>query len=126
MKKYSANNPAVIYFGRLNEGASKILGNCDLFVLPGLGGLAICEAMLNSLPIITGNADGTEYDLVDEENGFIIENMDIDNLCEKIEFLYLNPDIVKKMKLKSFERITNDLSFEKYYSVFKTMIEKVK
>ena len=126
LKQYSENNPAVIYYGRINEGASKILSNCDLFVLPGLGGLAICEAMLNSLPIITGNADGTEYDLVDEENGFIIENMDIDNLCEKIEFLYLNPDIVKKMKLKSFERITNDLSFEKYYSVFKTMIEKVK
>lgn len=125
MKKYSANNPAVIYFGRLNEGASKILGNCDLFVLPGLGGLAICEAMLNSLPIITGNADGTEYDLVDEENGFIIENMDIDVLSEKIEYLYHNPEIVKQMKFKSFYRITNVYNFDNYYNVFKSMIKKI-
>src|SRR5690606_11733083 len=47
----------VIFYGRINKGASRILAKCDVMVLPGLGGLAICEGMLNKLPIITGVAD---------------------------------------------------------------------
>lgn len=126
LQRYVGDSTVVNFYGRMNQGASKILGNCDVFVLPGLGGLAICEGMLNALPIITGTADGTEYDLVDNENGFIIEDIDLESLCEKIEYLYNNPDKRHEMKENSFRRITNELSFENYYNVFKTMIKKLK
>lgn len=123
--KYSSNSNCTTFYGRMNYGSSKILGNCDLFVLPGLGGLAIVEAMLNKLPVISGRADGTEYDLVDENNGFIIERMDYQNLFDKIEYLYNNPDLIKLMKKRSYEKITKELSFDVYYSVFNKMIYKV-
>ncbi len=122
LKNYVGNNQDVVFHGRMNYGASKVLSNCNIFVLPGLGGLAICEGMLNKLPIITGNADGTEYDLVDDSNGFVIENLNIDTLSEKIEFLYMNRDVLNEMKQNSFKKITTELSFENYYSVFKLMI----
>lgn len=123
--KYIKDNnvaDSILLHGRINEGASKILSKCDVMVLPGLGGLAIVEAMLNNLPVITGKADGTEYDLVDDSNGFIIETINEQSLFEKIEFLYLDEDVRQSMGLKSFERITKEFSFSKYYSKFKEAI----
>lgn len=125
LKSFVKNNHEVVFYGRINYGSSKVLGNCDVFVLPGLGGLAICEAMLNKLAIITGNADGTEYDLVDHSNGFIIENMNVNNLYDKIDFLYNNKNILKDMKYNSFKKITEEVGFENYYSVFKNMINHI-
>lgn len=125
IKKHARGSENVVFYGRVSSGSSKILGNCDLFVLPGLGGLAICEAMLNSLPIITGNADGTEYDLVDSQNGFILEEMSVSSLVQHIELLYKNNDIRLKMKEASFNKITKQYSFENYYSVFKAMVRSL-
>lgn len=109
------DNHQVVLHGRINEGASTILGKCDLMVLPGLGGLAICEAMLNSLPIITGKADGTEYDLIGNENGFILPEITIDSIFIKLEYLYLNPIKRKKMGVESYKKITTELHFDNYY-----------
>jgi len=120
--KYDGINEAIVFHGRINYGSSRILGNCDVFVLPGLGGLAICEGMLNKLPIITGNADGTEYDLVDETNGYVLEDINYNSLFEKIEYLYLNRDIAYRMGQNSYNKITNKLSFDNYYNVFKKII----
>lgn len=119
--KYSILN-SVVFYGRINYGSSKILKNCDVMVLPGLGGLAICEGMLNRLAIITGIADGTEHDLVDEQNGFIIDNIDKNSLLNKLEVLYNDGELLNKMKYNSFKKITEQYSFENYYSVFKQMI----
>lgn len=125
IKKYAERNDNIIFYGRLNFGSAKILGNCEVLVLPGLGGLAICEGMLNKLAVITGNADGTEYDLVDSSNGFIIENMDAEILAEKIKYLYLNPHILEAMQQKSYERITKEIGFDNYYKVFKSMTHQL-
>lgn len=125
LKEYSKISSAIIFYGRINEGSSKILKNCDIMVLPGLGGLAIVEGMLNSLPIITGCADGTELDLVDENNGAIIENMNFENLYNKIDYYYNNLEILDKMAENSFYKITNKYSFNNYYNVFKQMINFV-
>ena len=43
--------------------------SADLFIQPGLGGLAISEAMCYSLPILCSFGDGTELDLVTKEMG---------------------------------------------------------
>jgi glycosyltransferase involved in cell wall biosynthesis len=118
-----AQNSEVVLYGRINEGASRILQKCDLMVLPGLGGLAICEAMLNKLPVITGKADGTEYDLVNKDCGFILSEVTKQNLYEKIEFLFLNPAIKLKMGKESYRRISNELHFDNYYSKLKEAIE---
>lgn len=115
----------VIFHGRINYGASKILKDCDVLVLPGLGGLAICEGMLCSLPIITGKADGTEYDLVSSENGFILEDISKEKLVEKISYLINNPIICKKMGEASFNRITNELAFSNYVKAFDEAIRYV-
>jgi glycosyltransferase involved in cell wall biosynthesis len=44
----------------------------DLFVLPGTGGLAVQEAMAFGLPVIVAEGDGTQEDLVQTENGWLV------------------------------------------------------
>lgn len=108
-------NQQVALYGRINEGACRILRKCDLMILPGLGGLAICEAMLNGLPVITGKADGTEYDLININCGFILSEISTETIFQKIEYLYLNPEVRIKMGEESFKRITTELHFDNYY-----------
>ena len=55
--------------------------NADLFVLPGTGGLAVQQAMSYGLPVVVGVADGTQSDLVREENGWMLPDPE----CGKFE-----------------------------------------
>lgn len=125
IKKYvkgKALDSLIIFHGRINRGANVILQHCQVMVLPGLGGLAICEGMLNALPIITGTADGTELDLVDETNGFVLSKLTESILFEKIELLFLKPLLRMEMGEKSFEKITTIYSFDNYYKMFEQAI----
>lgn len=48
--------------------------NCDLFCLPGIGGLAVNEALACGVPVISTVGDGTIGDLIDEgKNGWLLE-----------------------------------------------------
>ncbi len=123
--KFSENINVISFYGRINLGASQILSHCDVMVLPGLGGLAICEGMLNKLPIITGKADGTEYDLINNECGFVLQNVNKETILSKLEFLFLNPTIRLEMGKKSYHRITTDFHFNKYYKVLTDTINFV-
>lgn len=117
------DNTSVVFHGRINDGPSRILSKCDVMILPGLGGLAICEAMLNKLPVISGKADGTEYDLINNQCGFILEEINSELIFTKIEILFLNPELRKMMGKESFRRITTEFHFNKYYNSLKKAIK---
>ena len=108
----------VVFYGRMVQGLNAKLSQMTALVLPGLGGLAIVDGMISALPIISGLADGTELDLIDESNGFVTSEMTEDYLFEKLCYLHENPDLVKKMGKKSFEKITTTFSFDSYIEVF--------
>lgn len=119
-------NSEAFYLGRINVGAVKVLEKCDVMVLPGLGGLAMCDGMLAKLPIITGIADGTEYDLIqDGKNGFIEKSMTIDVLSNRLLLYYKNENIKYEHGIKSFRLITEKNSFNNYYNVWKSMFNYV-
>jgi glycosyltransferase involved in cell wall biosynthesis len=44
----------------------------DLLVLPGTGGLAVQEGMAFGLPVVVAEGDGTQEDLVQPENGWLV------------------------------------------------------
>lgn len=52
----------------------------DLFALPGQGGLAVHEAMAHGLPVIVGEGDGTQVDLVRPGNGWTVRAGDLEAL----------------------------------------------
>jgi glycosyltransferase involved in cell wall biosynthesis len=60
----------------------------DVFIMPGVGGLAVNEAMAYGLPILSTMADGTIPDLLEEgRNGYFFDNYpsleNIYNVCRK-------------------------------------------
>lgn len=84
-----------------------------VYVLAGMGGLSINDAMGYSLPIICSVCDGTEKDLVtDGVNGFFFKEGDVDDLAKKIILVLSNPDKAKKMGEESYHIIRDKINIE--------------
>jgi glycosyltransferase involved in cell wall biosynthesis len=67
---------ATIFTGQVIEGVSDYFELADVLVLPGLGGLAISEALAHGVPVICTQGDGCEVDLVrNGETGFCLGNI---------------------------------------------------
>ena len=65
--------PRAVFTGaKHGEALEPYFASADLFVLPGTGGLAVQQAMAHTLPVIVGVADGTQSELVREENGWVL------------------------------------------------------
>ncbi|MFO7668342.1 MAG: glycosyltransferase family 4 protein [Bacteroidales bacterium] len=74
------------------ELAGEIISSA-VYVLGGMGGLSINEAMAYGLPVICSRCDGTERDLIsDGHNGLFFKEGDADDLASKIETLLRDPD----------------------------------
>lgn len=105
-----------IFTGQVLGNNQQYFLESDLFVLPGLGGLAISEAMAYGLPIICSTADGSEKDLVKNgKNGFILDrNYSASELAEKILFFYQNQIKIKEFGAESSKIIDSEINIEKY------------
>ena len=91
------------------------------YVLAGMGGLSINDAMSFSLPVICSVCDGTETDLITEGvNGFFFEEGNADSLACKIDLIFSDLNNAKKMGEVSFLIIQNRVNLD---TVSQTFIE---
>ena len=95
-----------------------------LYVLAGMGGLSINDAMCFGLPVICSICDGTEKMLVrDGFNGKFFAPHDEDDLVEKITTLFDNPQLLAKMGENSTSIIQNEINIntviQGYLSAFR-------
>ena len=102
---------------QMGEQLKKIASECDLFVLPGLGGLAIQEAMSFGLPAIVSEADGTELDLVRDSNGWHVPPNDLSALTNAIQEAYQQRKKTYERGLESYRIFSEEINLE-------TMAEK--
>ena len=103
------------------------LHESQIYVLAGMGGLSINDAMCFAKPIICSVADGTEKQLVIEgENGFFFRNGDLIDLVAKIDYLLSHPDKIRSFGNKSLEIIENEVNIhtvlESYIRAFEFAI----
>ncbi|MEM6718257.1 MAG: glycosyltransferase family 4 protein [Bacteroidota bacterium] len=110
------------FFGKRIEDSHLFWRAADLFVLPGLGGLAISEAMCYSLPVLCSIGDGCEVDLVTKENGIIEEAMTPESLSKHILWFYNNQEQLPKMKETSLSIIENKYNTDNYIKRIKDAI----
>lgn len=90
-----------------------------VYVLAGMGGLSINDAMCFSLPIICSVCDGTEKDLViDGENGFFFKEGDAVSLAGKINLILSDEQQAKKMGEKSYQIISEKNNIESVSNIF--------
>lgn len=90
-----------------------LLQASTVYVLAGMGGLSINDAMAYGLPVICSVCDGTERDLVTHGvNGFFFRENDADDLAEKINTLLEDPERRKRMGESSRSVITQYINLE--------------
>jgi glycosyltransferase involved in cell wall biosynthesis len=94
----------------------------DLFVLPGTGGLAVQEAMSNGLPVIVAKGDGTQDDLVRDENGWQIPPDDYGALVATMREALSDVSRLRKMGEESFRIVSDEINLEKMVEAFVTAL----
>jgi len=90
----------------------------DLFVLPGTGGLAVQEAMAHGLPVIVGEGDGTQDDLVSRENGWRVVSGDVDSLTAVLLEALSDPAQLRRMGRESYRIVSEEINLERMVEVF--------
>jgi len=84
-----------------------------IYVLAGMGGLSINEAMAYGKPVICSRCDGTERDLVTEgENGYFFQEGSAGDLALKISMLLDDPERCRLMGENSLSVIGQKINLE--------------
>lgn len=101
---------------RYGSELATYFSSADLFVLPGTGGLAVQEAMSYGLPVIMGQGDGTNDDLVRPENGWqLIDPKKLsDVLCEALS----DVSRLRAMGAESYRIVSEETNLEQMVEVF--------
>jgi len=123
-----ANNiyPRTEFFGaRHGKDLAQRLKQADLFALPGTGGLAVQEAMSYGLPVIVGEADGTQTDLVRAENGWLLANATPDTLSELIDRALGDIESLRKKGEASFRIVSEEINLEAMVKTFQRVVDEV-
>ncbi len=85
-----------------------------IYVLAGMGGLSINDAMCFAKPVVCSVADGTEKRLVREgQNGYYFQNGDADSLTQTIDSLLADPKKVKAFGERSLQIIRDEVNIHK-------------
>ena len=130
------------------ESQIEFLGSCDLekrnkfyklsdiFLMPvepkknnieGFG-IVFLEANYFKVPVIGTATGGIVAAIVNGETGLFIKPNDLNDLIEKILYLYENEDVRKKMGEKGHDRVISEFLWEKivddYIHVFKSTSQK--
>jgi glycosyltransferase involved in cell wall biosynthesis len=103
---------------------------CNVFVLPGINyvigepwGLVINEAMQFGKPVISTDAVGAAYDLIDDGiNGFMIPEKNVDALSKALYNVLSDQDVERKMGMES-KRIINRYKYEDMFKGFNKAID---
>ena len=86
---------------------------CDLFVIPGLVGLAIVHAFCYGKPLITEDVSyhspEIQY-LKNNKNGFMVKENDLTDMADKIILLLQNEEKLKEMSFNCVETIKESAS----------------
>ena len=103
------------------------MNESTVYVLAGMGGLSINDAMTYGLPVLCSVCDSTERDLVtDGKNGYFFHEGDVESLAEKIDQLFASPDRCREMGQRSEriirEKINIDTVSERYLKAFKEVM----
>ncbi len=105
--------PKAKFYGEMHgERLDELFRKADLFVLPGTGGLAVQQAMSYSLPVIVGQADGTQADLVRSENGWQLPDTSVKSLKYALTTALNDVPALRKKGKASYAIVANEINLE--------------
>ncbi len=116
--------PAARFFGaRYGAELEAAFSQADLFVLPGTGGLAVQQAMSFALPVIVAEADGTQSNLVGDQNGWVLPPGDLSALTATLQQALAQPSRLRRMGLESYQIVREQVNLETMLASFARAID---
>ena len=109
---------AHFYGDRRGAELEELFNLADCFVLPGTGGLAVQEAMAHALPVIVAEADGTQDELVREENGWRLSSSGPGPLESTLREALSDRLKLRRMGLASWNIVQNEVNIELMVDIF--------
>jgi glycosyltransferase involved in cell wall biosynthesis len=97
--------------------------SADLFVLPGTGGLAVQEAMSYGLPVIMGQGDGTNDDLVRPTNGWQLPGPE--TLTEVLQVALSDVSRLRAMGAESYRIVSEEINMERMVEIFVGVVNQL-
>jgi glycosyltransferase involved in cell wall biosynthesis len=107
------------------QDLERILREADLFVLPGTGGLAVQQAMSFGLPVIVGESDGTQSDLVRAENGWTLTAPTDEALGRLLQTALSDTARLRRMGAASYRIVSREINLETMVDAFARAIGRV-
>ena len=118
--------PRAKFFGAMHGSElARQFTRADLFVLPGTGGLAIQQAMSFGLPVIVGQADGTQADLVRPENGWSLLTGSSESLANALQQALSDVSRLRKMGMESYRIVKDEINLETMVQAFVHAVNSV-
>jgi glycosyltransferase involved in cell wall biosynthesis len=131
LKKQAESYSFIQFTGAIYDGQKlgQYLNESSVYVLAGMGGLSINEAMCYAKPIICTRADGTEKQMVRENiNGYFFENGKLDSLIDKIDSIISDPTKCTQMGKASLDIIKNEMNLntvaDRYIKAFNYVLNQ--
>ncbi len=98
----------------------------SIYVLGGMGGLSLNEAMAYGKPVVCSICDGTEKTLIkDGYNGYFFNNDDLNSLVEKLDLLLSDHELIKEFGANSLKVIKEKINIrtvvENYITAFNSL-----
>lgn len=117
----------ITYLGRIVEGVDQYFASADCFVMPGIGGLALNQAMFWGKICIVSEADGTEDDLViPDKTGFRFEKDSLPSIKNSMEeMIKLNQSKIDTFSKNAREIIINYSNTNHMVDKFSTTIKEL-
>jgi glycosyltransferase involved in cell wall biosynthesis len=98
-----------------------------VYVLAGMGGLSINEAMCFGLPVLCSVCDGTEKTLVREGvNGRYFADADPEDLAAKLSWFFEHPERAREMGRASTEIIRGEVNIHTVLRVYREALDYVR
>ena len=131
-KHFQKNN--IVFLGRLEFNSRRLVReyqNCDIYIaasrLEGFG-VGLVEAMACGRPVVALNAGPTAEIIDENEGGYVIDNLNLEEMAEKINYLRLHPELRKQMGLYNREKALTKFSLghfaQDYINLFNSLLFK--
>lgn len=103
---------------------AKYLVSCDCFIVP-LASLALKMAMIFGKPVITGNMGLEVHDIIDTENGYVVDIEDHQDVANKLIKILSDNDLYKQIQKNNFHKMQNEINLDNMVAGFNAAIEYV-
>ncbi len=87
--------------------------------------LSVTEALWKSTPVVASNVGGIPSQIVDGENGFLLEPHDSDGFAERIIHILKNPDLARDMGQKAKEIVREKFLITRLLSDYLYMLNSI-